>query len=174
MQPKLTPAYLASQDLSQNFPMRFWSKVNKEGPIQAHVPELGPCWVWTAGLNEAGYGAMMKKWRYGPILSNRASWLLHVGPIPDGLCVLHKCDCRICVRPDHLWLGTRGDNLRDCRLKGRGWLLNGERKYNQKLTKQSVDEIRRLYPSKSQKELSELFGVAQSSISVIVNRRIWK
>ena len=85
---------------------RFWGFVNKtEG-----------CWLWVGANNEryglfSCFGRVMK--------AHRASWHLFVGPIPPGLHVLHKCDNPLCVRPDHLFLGTHVDNMADMARKGR-------------------------------------------------------
>lgn len=78
------------------------------------------CWVWTGCMSDTGYGHTGLLWPR-KMSTHRASWILHSGQeIPAGLCVLHRCDNRACVRPDHLWLGTREDNHYDMVGKGRG------------------------------------------------------
>ncbi len=99
---------------------RFWAKVNREGPIPAHVARLGPCWLWTASTIR-GYGQFkVYDNRHQPVESyaHRASWWLAHGEPPTA-CVLHHCDNPLCVRPSHLFLGSRQDNLDDARHKGR-------------------------------------------------------
>ena len=83
----------------------------------APVPFSG-CWVWMGALSGKGYGKLMLK-EHRLESAHRLSWLLHRGPIPDGLHVLHRCDVRTCVNPDHLFLGTNLDNIRDRIAKGR-------------------------------------------------------
>jgi hypothetical protein len=83
-----------------------------------HWPELGPCWVWTKSTSH-GYGAFGIERRVHK--AHRVAFQWMVGPIPEGLCVLHRCDNRPCVRPDHLFLGTRPDNTADMMAKGRGF-----------------------------------------------------
>jgi len=73
--------------------------------------------------------------------AHRVSWMLHHGPILDKLHVLHKCDNPPCVRPDHLFLGTNGDNVRDCYQKGRR-ISSGSHNSNAKLTAAQVEAIR--------------------------------
>jgi hypothetical protein len=75
------------------------------------------CWLWTAGMGRGGYGAYAIFQRQ--LGAHRASWQIYRGEIPDGLWVLHKCDVRNCVNPDHLFLGTPTDNNRDTVQKGR-------------------------------------------------------
>ena len=75
------------------------------------------CWLFDSSPNPNGYGQISINLK--PKLAHRAAWELYVGEIPDGLNVCHKCDTPLCVRPDHLFLGTQMDNLRDASSKGR-------------------------------------------------------
>ena len=86
---------------------RFWNKVDKSGN----------CWVWTAHHNPDGYG----RFRIGDKFysAHRVAWEKENGPIPAGMCVLHRCDNPPCVRVSHLFLGTNSDNVQDCLQKGR-------------------------------------------------------
>jgi hypothetical protein len=92
----------------------FWAKVDKNGGVPAHLPDLRECWLWTASLFVGGYG------RFGAQRAHRVSWELHHGEVPEGLFVLHRCDNPRCVNPGHLFLGTQTDNMRDMWAKRRG------------------------------------------------------
>lgn len=77
------------------------------------------CWEWTAGRTGVGYGVLRSDVGRTMLGAHTVSYRLHVGPIPQGLVVRHKCDNRLCVNPDHLELGTHADNVRDRDLRGR-------------------------------------------------------
>jgi hypothetical protein len=86
---------------------RFWKRVHKSDG----------CWEFSGGRHQFGYGLIQANHKC--VGAHRVSWEIHFGPIPDGLWVLHACDNPSCVRPDHLFLGTVGDNTRDASAKGR-------------------------------------------------------
>jgi hypothetical protein len=84
----------------------------------AFVARCAGCWEWTGALHRNGYGAF--KLRDGrQMLAHRFAWELANGAVPEGLNVLHQCDNRRCVRPDHLFVGTQRENIRDMVAKGR-------------------------------------------------------
>lgn len=145
---------------------RFWSKMVILG--------ADDCWVWQRARDPKGYG------RYGVgkkmCFAHRHAYALTFGPIPEGLCCLHKCDNPPCCNPSHLFLGTQADNMRDMFAKNRHPPVQGERHPRAKLTDANVVEIRRLYATGLyiQQELADKYGVHCSIIGFIVNRKIWK
>lgn len=76
----------------------------------------GDCWLWTKSLQASGYG---NAWDGAVTTAHRLSYRIHHGDIPKGLDVMHSCDVRHCVNPDHLSVGTRSQNMRDAKAKGR-------------------------------------------------------
>jgi len=111
----------------QPLDIRFWEKVDKNGPVPYHCPELGRCWIWTAAqFGTKGYGAFkvgVGKQRR----AHRVAWELVHGPVTEGKDILHRCDNRLCVRADHLFEGTPLINSHDMIKKGRGKPARGER-----------------------------------------------
>lgn len=148
---------------------RLWAKVEKtEG-----------CWNWV-GATAHGYGRIGVNGRTDG--AHRVSWVLAYGSIPDGLYVLHRCDNRRCVRPDHLFLGTAKDNSQDMGSKGRAGfqrhpeiVRRHERHHMAKLTEEQVAEIRLLrQQGRTLKSLGEQFGVHLSQIHHIVTGKHWR
>lgn len=157
---------------------RFWSKVNK----------TETCWLWMASTDNRGYGQIGGANRK-TLSAHRVSWMLNFGNIPDGLCVLHACDIPVCVRPDHLWLGTIADNNRDMVEKGRmasggrngsqtypEHRPHGERNGSAKLTDQHVRDIRERYAhgGVTQDTLAAEYEISQSACSLLILRQTWR
>ena len=164
---KVSPGHYCSykcRDLGRRKPIedRFLSKVKK----------TDGCWIWTPPLRKTdGYGQFhIGKQCY---VAHRMAWMLFRGPIPNGLHVLHKCDNRKCVNPQHLFLGTPADNMRDMADKGRS--TAGEKHPCAKLSNQKVDEIRRRYAvgDTTQEALGAQFGVNSQTISRVVTFTSW-
>lgn len=100
--------------------------------------DIDDCWIWRGAHTSYGYGVI--KMRDKTLYAHRVMWELTYGPIPDYLCVLHHCDNPPCVRPDHLFLGTRKNNAFDCIQKKRNPI--GENNGRAKLTSAQALEIR--------------------------------
>jgi hypothetical protein len=132
------------------------------------------CWLWTAAIAHHGYGQFKYK---GTMKStHRVSYELHVGPITDGLWVLHRCDTRACINPAHLFLGTPSDNNKDCASKGRNYVrdINGIKNPLCKLTPEKVIEIRRLAAlGTNHRLIAERFNIARNNVSMITRRINW-
>jgi hypothetical protein len=132
---------------------RFWSKVDKS---KGHGPD-GDCWAWTAGKTSEGYGQFSL--RSANIAAHIVSYAAFRGPLENGKFVLHSCDHRPCVRPEHLRLGTPVDNAEDCRSYGR--LPQRETHGCAKLTMQQANQMRQMYAQReaTQQELTNVFKV---------------
>lgn len=89
----------------------------RSGP-RGKVREGSCCWIWQGSCGDLGYGHLV--FNYFQYQVHRLMWVNTYGPVPDGLNVLHHCDVRNCLNPDHLWLGTQQDNVDDMWAKGRG------------------------------------------------------
>ncbi len=167
--------------------LRFWKKVDTNGPTQSHM--ASPCWVWVRGKCTTGYGVFRLNGK--TIRSHRVAWTIAQGPIPRELFICHHCDNTACCRPDHLFLGNNTDNMRDKTAKGRNnsptgykngaytkpeCVLRGESQGCAKLTNAQVAEIRALYAAGgiSQRQLAAKFNVHHGLIYQVVNRKIWK
>lgn len=148
-----------------NYLERFWS----------NVPVLGPyeCWPWAGATNACGYGVASPVGGTG--LVHRQAWMFSIGPIPPGHQVLHSCDNPPCVNPQHLFLGTQIDNIKDMVSKGRAKGPDSERAKFSKLSWVKVAGIRSAIRSGAiEKQLAEQYGVSESTISDIRNERTWR
>lgn len=148
---------------------RFWAKVNK----------TEYCWEWTGRPNGTGYGDFKLNNKVDGKINvrvHRYSWTISFGPIPNGLKVCHKCDNPICVRPEHLFLGTDADNARDKVSKGRQSCLKGEANPDAVLTDAQVISIRLQYTGAwgQQTALAKKYNVSQHTIWRVVKGKSWK
>lgn len=132
------------------------------------------CIPWTGAKDDKGYGRLgNKSLRLGTLASHRLAYELTHGPVPDGLFVLHRCDNPWCVNPDHLFVGTQADNMRDMRSKDRG--PKGSSHGQAKLTEDMVREIRRRYRAGGEtcRSLSLAYGVSTSVIGHVIKGDAW-
>jgi hypothetical protein len=150
--------------------LRFWSKVNKDGPVPIHRPELGPCYIWTGAVDGNGYAKAAFKLEGVPVFlkGSRVAFFFVAGRWPDPN-ALHRCDTRRCVRFTHLFEGTNAENSEDMVRKERS--SRGEGRPASKLTDEQVRQIRTM-PG-TQRAIAEVFGVSQSVVSLIRQGKLW-
>lgn len=146
---------------------RFWDNVERNGN----------CWEWKGAHSKKGYG----RFRRGNILysPHRAIVERYIGPIPDGLFSCHKCNNPRCVRPSHLYIGTRSENMKDGIRAGTVKVpTNGGFKpgHNGKITPQQVREIRNQYSKGelTQRELGNRYGLTNWAVNKITQRKTWR
>lgn len=172
-----------------NISERFWAKVDRNGPIPRHRPDLGPCHVWKGGVRskERPYGHIRFEGKRQK--THRLAFFLAHGRWPEPHCC-HRCDNESCVNNEHLFEGTHADNMRDMATKGRHvtpggefhWsktkperVARGERAGVAKLTATEVLAIRAIYNTgaESQPALARKFGVSRRTVGLIVRGVSW-
>ncbi len=144
----------------------------------------GECWNWTGKIINSGYGSLVQgvngKKKY--LSAHRESYKVFKGKIPLNMNVCHTCDNKKCINPEHLWIGTQKDNIRDCSKKGRKNTklgprisIQGEKHHRAKLTEKDVLKIREsLSLGSSQDDLAQNFGVSKKTIQAIYYKTNWK
>lgn len=139
-----------------------------------HISQTGTCWVWMGGCDTRGYGQMkIRNSRKAERVHRRVWEMEHLKKIPKGMLVLHRCDNSLCVRPDHLYIGTHADNSRDAVKRGRS--SRGEHRPGAKLTEKLVKAMRRRatwgwsYP-----RIGEWAGVNTSTARNVCVNKSWK
>jgi hypothetical protein len=137
-----------------------------------YIPEPNSgCWLWTAAVDRrSGYGFFHWPDTHS-MKAHVASYRLFRGD-PGGLCVCHHCDVRICVNPDHLFLGTHQDNTDDRVAKGRGTTWSGERHPRATLTAEIVQAIR--VDERATRFIVVQYGIHSSTVRKIRRRTAWK
>lgn len=169
---------------------RFWEKVSRANDPQG-------CWLWTGARSHNGYG-FFKLIGDRQVKAHRWAYEQFVGPVPHGLWVLHHCDIRHCVNPEHLFLGTQKINIADMMAKGRGpdrqvnavYLRKGQVTLAQhperrargaqigraRLTATQVMAIRAAYAAGgvSQRGLAKQYNVSGHTIYSMLCRRTWR
>ena len=141
---------------------RFWKKVIKKDG----------CWAWSGSRSPAGYGRIwLGHGAKAPGHAHRVSYELHNGPIPDGAVVMHTCDNPECCNPEHLTLGSHGDNSQDKVAKRRHYY--GEAHRSAKLTEQQVLYIRAA-KEKTNADICREFGISSSVVSNIRKGKTWR
>ncbi len=141
--------------------------------------EISGCWEWN-GSKRKGYGRIMVGSRTDGsrkvVMAHRLSYELTFGEIPDGMEVCHKCDNPCCVNPNHLFVGTRQDNIDDREHKGRNVTFIGEEQPMSKLTKKAVKDARweRAYKGTSFQTLADKYGVSKKTMINAVKGVTWK
>jgi hypothetical protein len=163
--------------LSEETQNRFWRKVCKGES----------CWLWTAAKANTGYGAFgfRRNGRTMTMKAHRVAYELCVGPIPEGMILLHKCDVAACVNPDHLSLGTKAENNRDMQAKGRkvsGGSYERPHRYKRgtehhaaKLTPDLVRQLRSDQRSgMSESQLGRKYGLSAGAAGRVARCERWK
>jgi len=132
------------------------------------------CWLWTGHRHPFGYGVFTQG-RNNNVAAHRVMYELVHGPLLNGsFHVLHHCDRPACCNPEHLFVGTQGDNRQDCIDKGRD--ARGAKQGLAKLSDEDVLTIRRLHNPQKRNgaEIARLFGLHRTNVYTIVRRKTWK
>ena len=155
---------------------RFWSKVDKNGPVVRN--DLGACWDWLCArsVQRNGYGLFWIGANRGRMVqAHRISWELTNGAIPSGLCVCHQCDNPRCVNPAHLFLGSRTDNHLDMVTKRRnkpGGCPRDKNPHSKLTNAQAQDALTMKALGLSNAEVGRRFGVSRQGIRwLVINAR---
>lgn len=130
------------------------------------------CWTWLGSTHKKGYGYFWYNKKMGK--AHRFSYELFINKIPEGLWVLHHCDNPSCVNPDHLFLGTNSDNVKDKVIKGRQYKPKGILNNHAKLKEKDVLKIRFLLKmGKKATDICKIYNVQPKAITQIKTKKYW-
>ena len=149
----------------------------KERLLQATTIDENGCWICSIAVSaKSQYGRVTISGTGIRVKNHRASWMVHRGPIPKGMCVLHRCDTPACINPDHLFLGSQADNSADIVAKGRFPDRRGENGGRAYLTTVEVLKIRSLADMGlyTRRQIGEMCGTNEANVRSIVIRKTWK
>lgn len=141
-------------------------------------PKSG-CWEWQ-GYKRNGYGRTIigsrKDGTRKFVAAHRIAYEVWNGEIPEGYEVCHKCDNPSCINPDHLFVGTRQDNIDDRERKGRNVVKLGEEQARSKLTKKTVKDARweRAYKGTPFQQLADRYGVSKKTMQNAIKGVTWR
>jgi len=164
--------------------------------LDRHVmpePNSG-CWIWLGAMQSGGYGSVWFGNRTERV--HRVSWIAHFGEIPERLCVCHRCDVRLCINPEHLFLGTLLENNQDRHVKGRDFIAtnraaalgilakarshvrvtpSGTINANARLREEDIPAIRAAFAEGvSTHELARRYGVTQPTMWRVTSGKGWQ
>lgn len=137
--------------MKRKSPNQTFSDTEKILWMKNRTKQSDGCWEWTSTLHKVGYGKV-QSWLHSSRYAHRAMYSLAVAPIQSGMYVLHACDNRKCINPDHLWLGTHAENQQDKKAKGR---------HNWKFSDEDIAQLRRFHSyGIARAELLPKFGIS--------------
>ena len=154
----------------------FWAVVDKDGPTPdpAIYGCIGQCWIWTGYVSPEGYGRCNRR-AWGTQRAHVASMIISGSGLKPADLVMHKCDNRRCVRPDHLETGTQKKNIRDAMARGRfpQLSLSGENSHTAKLLDSDVAALRSEYSTglETVTAIAKRYGISQSHASNLINHK---
>lgn len=163
--------------MSKNTSFPNTPEVNLARLLAKSIESPSGCMLWTGAKSSSGYGQLRVDGRI--IQTHRLSYEIHVGPIPRGLEICHRCDTPACWEPTHLFEGTHTANMRDMQTKGRrrsdDVLPYGESHHDAKMTVARIQQLRSMRAiGATYKQLMAVFGISKSTVADICNRRTWR